>query len=332
MRSPFGRRCTATALRNEPAPDQAHVSRRSGEREIRECRGAVRRKCFAVAGAFVTAGQLPPLPAAIRGERTIARANIALRLALALTACAMSGPLAAAELSAAQVRALLARATVEAPADLRGKDLSDIDLSGADLRHADMTGANLFGARLVSANLRGTILAGANLNGAWLMGADFSGAKLTKASLLSVVILGGEIKTMPVFAGADMRDVRMIADLPRANLAGADLTRARIGVDIRNQGMGQMRTDLSGADLSGVDFSGADLNRSLMSFAKLAGSNLRGANLFRVKLEGADLTGADVTDADFSEADLDGTILRGVKGLEHARGLERAEHYDRALR
>ena len=87
----------------------------------------------------------------------------------------------------------------------------------------------------------------------------------------------------------------MIADLLGANLAGADLHDARIGVNIKNQGMGQMRTDPSNADLSGVNFAGADLNRSLMAFANLQRSNLRGATLFRVKLGGADLTGADAS-------------------------------------
>ena len=77
---------------------------------------------------------------------------------------------------------------------------------------------------------------------------------------------------------------------------------------------------------------GADLNRSLMTFANLQGSNLTNANFFRVKLAGADLTGAEITGADFTEADLSGTVMRGVKGMAAARGLDRAENFDQAIR
>jgi len=42
---------------------------------------------------------------------------------------------------------------------------------------------------------------------------------------------------------------------------------------MKNQSMGLMRTDLSGANLSGADFSGADLGRALLRFANLTGTN-----------------------------------------------------------
>jgi uncharacterized protein YjbI with pentapeptide repeats len=44
-----------------------------------------------------------------------------------------------------------------------------------------------------------------------------------------------------------------------------------MGADMKNQSMGLMRTDLSGADLSGVNFANADLSRALMRFANLTG-------------------------------------------------------------
>ena len=150
--------------------------------------------------------------------------------------------------------------------------------------------------------------------------------------VVSLVILGGQVKERPNFAGANLSGVRMIADLPGVDLHGASLSRAKLGVDIKNQGMGQMRTDLSGANLAGADLHEADLNRSLMTFADLKGANLRGVNFFRVKLAGADLTGADVAGADFTEADLEGTVLRGVKGFEAARGMDRALNGDKAVR
>jgi uncharacterized protein YjbI with pentapeptide repeats len=58
---------------------------------------------------------------------------------------------------------------------------------------------------------------------------------------------------------------------------------------------------------------------------------LTGANLFRATLSGADLTGADVAGADFTEADLDGTILKNVKGLGAAKGMDKATNRDRAV-
>jgi len=117
---------------------------------------------------------------------------------------------------------------------------------------------------------------------------------------------------------------KMIADLPGADLSGADFSDAMVGVNIKNQGMGQMRTDLSNANLSKAVLAGADFNRSLMTFCNLGGANLRGANFYRVKLGGADLTGADVTGANFTEADLEGTVFRDVKGFGDAIGLDQA--------
>ena len=56
-----------------------------------------------------------------------------------------------------------------------------------------------------------------------------------------------------------------------------------------------------------------------------------GANLFGAKLSGANLTGADVAGADFTEVDLDGTILKNVRGLGTAKGMENATNRDRAI-
>jgi uncharacterized protein YjbI with pentapeptide repeats len=249
---------------------------------------------------------------------------------VAIVLCAVSIAWAA-ELAVDDVRTILARADRDRPADLVGKDLSDLDLSNVDFKRANLSGANLFGARLVSSNLEGVKLTKANLNGAWLMGANFTGADLSDSTMLSLVILGGPVKEKPKFAGANLSGVRMIAELAAVDLHGANLSRARLGVDIRNQGMGQMRTDLSGANLSGANLRDADLNRTLLMFANLSGADLRGANLFRAKLSGADMTGADVAGADFTEADLEGTVLKGVKGLDAASGIDKATNRERAV-
>lgn len=260
------------------------------------------------------------------------RALVATSLAVALLVPISSGGAAAGELTASQVASRLSGASADRLADFAGMDLSDLDLGGLDFHGANLQAVSFFGSKLVRTDFRGARLAGANLNGAWLMGTDFTGADLTRASLLSVVILGGQVKAMPIFKGANMTGVKMIADLPGADLSGADFSRSMVGVNIKNQGMGQMRTDLSNANLAGATLAHADFNRSLMTFSDLRGANLQGANFFRVKLGGADLTGADVSGADFSEAELTGTIFRGVKGFDKALGFERAENFDKIVR
>src|SRR6202162_3511964 len=171
-------------------------------------------------------------------------------LVFAVAVVPLSG---AADVPPDQVRELMARADRDKPADLTGKDLSDLDLSNIDFKRANLSGANLFATRLVSSNLAGAKLARANLNGAWLMGTNFAGADLSDSSMLSLVILGGQVKEKPNFAGANLSGVRIVGDVRGAGLQGADLSRARLGVDIKNQGMGQMRTDLSGAKLTGAN-------------------------------------------------------------------------------
>jgi uncharacterized protein YjbI with pentapeptide repeats len=96
-----------------------------------------------------------------------------------------------------------------------------------------------------------------------------------------------------------------------AKFARAKLAHADLGADPANQGMGLMRTDASG-----VDFTGADLSDA----------NLRKALLVR-----ADLTGADLTDADLTGADLLGAILKGIRGRDRIRGLDKAVHADQAI-
>src|SRR5438067_8604304 len=179
-------------------------------------------------------------------KEELMRNHPSMNAALALVGLVALSVSSSADFTAAQVRELLATSASQ-PAKLAGKDLSDLDLSNIDFKGADLSGANLFGSRLVAANLAGAKLTRANLNGAWLMGADFAGADLSGSSMLSLVILGGEVKEKPNFAGANLSGVRMIADLATVNLRGANLSGAKLGVDMKNQGMGLTRNDLSGA-------------------------------------------------------------------------------------
>src|SRR5713226_4689073 len=108
----------------------------------------------------------------------------------------------AGELTKAEVVAILAGASEEAPADLSGRDLSALDLGGVDFKRAKLAGANLAGANLASARLSGADLSGARVI-ANLTNADLRGADLSHADL-----------------GADMRNQPM--GLLRVFLTGAN--------------------------------------------------------------------------------------------------------------
>lgn len=225
-------------------------------------------------------------------------------------------------------------ASTENPTPLSGRDLSGLDLSNIDFKGADLSGANLFGAKLVGANLSGANLSGATLDAAWIMRTNFKGANLAGASLFGPVVYPG-LEVLPAeapnFENADLSGARIIARLNRVNLRGINLAGARMGVDMRNQPMGQMRVDLSGADLAGANLAAADLNRAVITFAKLTNASLVKTNLFRADLSGTDLTGADLAGADLTEADLYGAILKEVRGLGDAIGIDKARNRDKII-
>jgi uncharacterized protein YjbI with pentapeptide repeats len=109
------------------------------------------------------------------------------------------------------------------------------------------------------------------------------------------------------------RNPDLIPDLSRADLAGANFTRANlIKTDL-------MRADLSRVNLTGADLTNADLIRADLSGAKLikadlSGARLATANLFRAdladaKLIKANLSGAELRAANLTKADLSGAEL-----------------------
>jgi uncharacterized protein YjbI with pentapeptide repeats len=233
-----------------------------------------------------------------------------------------------ADLSAVQVREILATATPDKPVDLSRKSLEGLDLSSLDFRHANLSGANLYGAKLDGANLVGANLSGARLDLAWIMRANFTDADLSHASLFGPVVSSGletSAAEAPIFKGVNFSGARIIARLNHFDLSGADFTDVKMGADMKNQSMGLMRTDLSGANLSRANFSKADLGRALMRFSNLTEANLNGANLFSVDLSGADLTDADLTGADATEADFGGAVLTNARGLDTVKGFTPAQ-------
>jgi uncharacterized protein YjbI with pentapeptide repeats len=258
----------------------------------------------------------------IRGWRSDLLETCAKRVCVLLVLA--GSPCRAADLGAEQVREILAAATQERPADLSAKSLDNLDLSNLDFKLANLAGSNLFGAKLDGADLSGANLSRARLDLAWIMRANFTHADLSNASLLGLVVSTGfdfSPAEAPSFKAANFSGARIVARLSRFDLSNANFTEAKMGADMRNQSMGLMRTDLSGANLSRANFTRADLSRASMRFANLAGANLTGANLSGADLSGADLTGADLTGADTTEADLGGAVLSDVRGLETVKGL-----------
>jgi len=245
---------------------------------------------------------------------------------LALALCGMLAGAAsalAADLSADEVRAIVAQASAGTPPDLSHRSLQRLDLSGLDFKRANLAGADLYGAKLVDANLSGANLSGATLNLAWIMRANFTDANLSGASLQGMVVSSGlEVSPAeaPVFRGANFQGARIIARFSSFDLTGANFSHAMLGADMRNQSMGLMRTEFSGAKLAHADFAGADLGRALLSFADLSGANLAGASLRGADLSGANLTGADLTKADCTDADFGHAVLKDAKGLDTVIG------------
>ena len=236
-----------------------------------------------------------------------------------------TSPVLGADLTAAQVHQTLSVASPERPADFSGKSLENLDLSNFDFRRARLTRTNLFGAKLVGADFSGANLSGAKLDLAWVMRANFTGANLSNASLLGLVVSSGleySPTEAPTFKSANFSGAHVVARLARFDLRGANFQGARMGADMRNQSMGLMRSDLSGANLTGANFAGADLSRALLRFARLIGADLSHANLSRADLSGADLTGGDLTGADATEADFGGATLTNVRGLDTVKGLK----------
>lgn len=115
-----------------------------------------------------------------------------------------------------------------------------------------------------------------------IMRANFTSANLSHASLLGPIVsstLETSPAEAPTFKEANFSGARIIARLSRFDLSGANFTAAKLGADMKNQSMGLMRTDLSGANLARANFSQADLGRALMRFANLSGADLSGAEL-----------------------------------------------------
>jgi len=120
------------------------------------------------------------------------------------------------------------------------------------------------------------------------------GADLTRANLYGADLTRANLTRANLY-GADLTR----ANLTRADLYGADLTRANL------YGANLYGADLTRANLTRANLTGADLTRTDLTRANLTRANLTGADLTRANLTGADLTGADLTRANLTGADLE---------------------------
>ena len=258
-------------------------------------------------------------------KASLSVAALLLAFATPALAAGKADPMTPANVTVDQVKAALA-----GNKDLSGKSLMNLDLSGMDLSGANLSGSNLHGAKLDHANLSKANLTNANLDLAWIIGANFTCANLGGARLDGpVVAMGLEAQKgeVPPFKDADMNNARVLIRVTGGQLQGAKFVGADAGAHMKNQSMGLMHSDMSGAHLEGADFTNAKLQHADFSYADLTSVNFTGADLERANMIGADLCNANVTGANLDGADMDDAKLNCVKGLDQAKNLDKAHGY-----
>ena len=250
------------------------------------------------------------------------------------------GPVAKqAEMNARTITSLLFQAKPGARPDFSGKYLVYLDLSELNFKGANLANSDFYGADFTGANLKGVDLSHTRLDRSVLMRADLSGANLTGATILRPTIyadLSNNTLDAPRFAGANLTDVHVQAELSGSDFRGADLSRANFFPLEGRPGEGTLATAyrniLKYCDFSGARLRNTNMERAVLWFAKFTGADLKGANFKDADLSRADFAGADISGADFTHADLDGANFVGAIGIAEVKGLDQAINLDRALR
>lgn len=244
-----------------------------------------------------------------------------------------------AEMNARSITTLLFQAKPGARPDFSGKYLVYLDLSELNFKGANLANSDFYGTDFTGADLKGADLSHTRLDRSVLMRADLSGANLTGATILRPTIyadLSNNTLDAPKFAGANLTEVHVQAELSGSDFRGADLSRANFFPLEGRPGEGTLATVyhnvLKYCDFSGARLREANMERAVLWFAKFTGADLKDANFKNADLSRADFAGADISGADFTRADLDGTNFVGAIGIAEAKGLDQAINLDRALR
>ena len=250
---------------------------------------------------------------------------------------------AAGQLSAARGADYTARDVTEmlflsdgsVPVDLKSRNLQNLDLAGLDFKRAELQNADLFGSDLSGANLSGVNLEAARLDRVILIGSTFDGANLEGVTLLrptSFSSLEERLSEASSFIGVNMQSAKVFGQFNGFNFEGAKMKGVSFA-PFNETGFIEhiWRSELDGANLANADLEQADLTYASLRFANLRNAILRGAILRNADLSHADLTGADLAGADITGADLDLAVLRDVKGLDSALGLDKTANRSKAI-
>lgn len=291
--------------------------------------------------------QRPPLPRNRKDIRSRSASRACARRTAGTTlACVLASALAMAEepvspdadFTVREISSALHKADRAKPLDFSNHDMTYLDLSGLDFKAARLSGSDFYGADFTNANLAGTDLSRSRLDRAVLINAVLRSATLVNATILRPTIyrdMSNDLSDAPDFSGADMRQVRIQAELSGASFRGADLSRADFSPLELRPGQGTLvtlsRNVFKSCDFSGARFYRANLIRGDFTFARFNGADLRQADLTEADLSKADLRGADLTYANLTGADLYDTNLSGVKGLDTVKGLGTSKNLDKAI-
>lgn len=247
-----------------------------------------------------------------------------------------------AEVSAAEITRTLFQFKSSNPSDrvdFSGLHLAYLDLSSLDFKRANLARSDFYGTDFTSANLTGVNLTNTRLDRAVLIRANFSNADLTGATLLRPTIftdLSNNVADAPQFSGANLRRIRVQADLSGASFRGADLTEANFSPLEARPGQGTLmtlgRNVLKSCDFSGARAHKADFRQAVLWFSRFNGADLRNVDFTGADLTSTDFSGADITGAVFTKADLDGANFIGAQGFEAAIGIDKAVNLDKVRR
>src|SRR5262249_16719563 len=130
----------------------------------------------------------------------------------------------------------------------------------------------------------------------------------------------------------NLSGARITADLTGARLAGAVVTGANLGADMKNQSIGLMRAVLKSSNLQRAIPRGGELSHVDLEFASLPAADLTNASPRGAHLGGATLARVTLNGADFNGADLASTRLIEPIGLDAAKNFDKAQNIERLLR